>query len=187
MNIQKLSRILHRDGGYFFTVLTMLYAISGVAVNHVGDWNPNYSIETVTVEIDAVKAGDIDGMEQAVMTGLGLSPSEVEGRHKSGPKEFKLFLPNGGEAVIDPATGKGTLKRVKARTVIFEANVLHLNHLKGVWTYVADFFSVSLFLLALTGLLILKGPQGFFGRGKWFFGAGALLPIGFIIYYHLTR
>ncbi len=35
---------VHRDVGYFFAGLTVLYAISGVAVNHIEDWNPNYSV-----------------------------------------------------------------------------------------------------------------------------------------------
>ncbi|MCB9249542.1 MAG: hypothetical protein H6613_13835 [Ignavibacteriales bacterium] len=45
MKIRKLIRKLHRDVGYIAFGLTIIYSISGIAVNHVSDWNPNYSIE----------------------------------------------------------------------------------------------------------------------------------------------
>ena len=42
--LRKWSRILHRDIGYFFIGTTLIYAISGIALNHMSDWNPNYSV-----------------------------------------------------------------------------------------------------------------------------------------------
>jgi len=50
----KLRRLIiatHRDIGYFFAGLTALYAISGVAVNHIDDWNPNYVIRREVVKV----------------------------------------------------------------------------------------------------------------------------------------
>jgi len=64
---------------------------------------------------------------------------------------------------------------------------LHLNHLKGVWTWVADAFAVLLIMLAATGLFILKGKNGLGGRGKWFVTAGLLLPAGFVVLYYMSR
>ncbi len=188
MNWQKLSRVLHRDAGYFLVVLVVLYCISGIAVNHVGDWNPNFSVESYTVETTPLPAGDLDAMEAEAVKQLGLDPDEVVGRHLRGPTELKIFLPEGSEATLDPRDG-GTarVRIVRKRALLFESNALHLNHLKGAWTYVADAFAICLLLMAVTGLLILKGPQGFWGRGKWFFGAGALLPVVFLIYDRLTR
>ena len=43
--LRKWSRILHRDIGFFFIGTTLIYAISGIALNHMADWNPNYSVE----------------------------------------------------------------------------------------------------------------------------------------------
>ncbi|NVB80363.1 MAG: hypothetical protein HOV81_18360, partial [Kofleriaceae bacterium] len=57
-----------------------------------------------------------------------------------------------------------------------------LNNLKGAWTYVADAFAVALIVLAITGMLRMKGDRGLLGRGKYFVGAGLLVPVGFIIY-----
>jgi uncharacterized protein len=66
--------------------------------------------------------------------------------------------------------------------VLFQVNALHLNQLKGLWTYVADAFAIALMVLATTGMTMMKGDQGLLGRGKWFVGAGLLIPIGFILY-----
>lgn len=120
------------------------------------------------------------------MERLKLDPAEVKGRHRPDPDTFRLFLPHGGEVKVSPATGEGALKRVKPRTGLFETNALHLNHIKGLWTAVADLFCVLLIGLAVTGLFILKGKEGFGGRGKWFVGAGALLPAAFIVFYWIS-
>jgi hypothetical protein len=65
--------------------------------------------------------------------------------------------------------------------VLRDANFLHLNHPKGWWTWVADPYAVLLFLLALTGMFVLKGRQGLGGRGKWLVGLGLLAPLGFLV------
>ena len=43
--LRKWSRILHRDIGYFFIGTTLIYGLSGIALNHMNDWNPNYKVE----------------------------------------------------------------------------------------------------------------------------------------------
>jgi len=43
--LRKWSRILHRDIGFFFIGTTILYGLSGIALNHMSDWNPNYTVE----------------------------------------------------------------------------------------------------------------------------------------------
>ena len=68
------------------------------------------------------------------------------------------------------------------RAVLFEVNTLHLNNLKGTWTYVADVFALALMFLAITGMTMMKGRHGLAQRGKWFVGAGLLIPVGFIVY-----
>ena len=51
MKWRKLIIATHRDVGYLLAGMTVIYAISGVAVNHVDDWNPNYVVRTETVEL----------------------------------------------------------------------------------------------------------------------------------------
>lgn len=186
MRLRKLIRVLHRDVGYFLAGLVILYSISGVAVNHIDAWNPSYSTESRQVDVGPL-TGSIDAMQEAVVAQLELDPEEVAGRHRPSATEFVLFLPDGGRAKVNPKTGKGSLVRRTQRPVLFQANVLHLNHLKGWWTWVADAIAVLLFGLAVTGLFMLPGKNGFGGRGKWFFTAGLLVPIGALWWYYATR
>jgi hypothetical protein len=46
INWRKWNRAIHRDLGYLCFGLTLIYTISGIAMNHIQDWNPNYKIES---------------------------------------------------------------------------------------------------------------------------------------------
>ena len=58
MKWRKWNNIIHRDLGYLCVGLTIIYAVSGVAVNHVQDWNPNYIIEKQEKQIKPISAVD---------------------------------------------------------------------------------------------------------------------------------
>lgn len=167
-------------------MLVALYAVSGIAVNHVDDWNPSYATTVESVGVGPLPSdGTPAAMEAEVVARLALDPAEVQGRHRSGADEFTVFLEHGGAAKLRISTGAGTVTRRAPRRGLFEANVLHLNHLKGAWTVVADVFSVLLLGLAVTGLFMLPGPKGLAGRGKWFVAAGALVPVAFLVHYYV--
>ena len=51
MKWRRWNNIIDRDLGYLCFGLTIIYAVSGLAVNHIHEWNPNYSIETVRSSI----------------------------------------------------------------------------------------------------------------------------------------
>lgn len=187
MKLRRLIRILHRDVGYLLAGMVITYAISGIAVNHVDAWNPSYATTIEEVAIGPLESGNLGALESEIVERLEIDPADVRGRHRPAPGQFVVFLPDGGKAEIHIATGQGTVKRVSPRTGLFEMNVLHLNHLKGIWTYVADAFSLLLIGLAVTGLFMLKGRAGLSGRGKWFVAAGVAVPVGFLILYHATR
>jgi len=69
----------------------------------------------------------------------------------------------------------------RERPVLREANYLHLNEPKGVWTWFADVYGVLLGTLAITGLFVLRGRTGLAGRGKWLVLAGLLPAIAFLL------
>jgi uncharacterized protein len=183
---RRVLRLLHRDIGYVLFGLTAIYAVSGLAVNHIRDWNPNYRVTRTDVAIGPVGVTDLDGMEAAIVARLGLPPGEVTGRHRPDPNTFVLFLPEGGEVRVDVRSGKGRMERFRPRPGLYESNVLHLNRLKGAWTYVADAFALLLLFLAVSGLFMLKGRTGLAGRGKWLVGIGLVLPLAFLVrfYWH---
>jgi hypothetical protein len=182
MSWRQRFRALHRDLGYAAAALTIAYALSGLAVNHIDDWNPNYVFRESAIDIGALPQGTYAEMQARVVQALALPAAEVRGHFMETETLFRVFLVEGQEVRVDVRTGKGTLKRVHTRPVLFEVNALHLNNLKGAWTWVADAFALSLLTLAVTGLLLHKGKLGLAGRGKWFVGAGLLVPVAFVVY-----
>jgi uncharacterized protein len=175
-------RALHRDLGYVAVSLTLAYGLSGLAVNHLDDWNPNYRFASSAVAIGTVPAGSLAEQQAYIVDKLGLASTSVRGHVQDSPSQFRVFLTGGAEVSIDPRTGRGEHKTLSRRPVLFQVNALHLNQLKGVWTYVADAFAVALMVLALTGVSLNKGDLGLLGRGKWFVAVGLLIPVGFILY-----
>jgi uncharacterized protein len=175
-------RVVHRDLGYCAVALTIAYALSGLAVNHIEDWNPSYTFSERTVDIGPVPAGGREQQAAFVVAALELDPREVRGNFAESATTLRVFLDEGQEAMVDTRTGQGTLKLLSRRPVLYEINALHLNNLKGAWTYVADVFAVALLVLAITGMTMMKGDRGLAGRGKYFVLAGLAVPVGFIIY-----
>jgi hypothetical protein len=177
-----LFRVVHRDLGYVCVALTIAYAVSGIAVNHIEDWNPNYSLEQRAVDLGPVPAGTYAEQAAHVVATLRLDPRVVRGHFFEDETTLRVYLDEGQEVYLDTATGRGTVKTLSRRAVLFELNTLHLNTLKGAWTYVADLFAVGLVVLALTGMFMMKGDRGLAGRGKYFVLAGLAVPVGFIVY-----
>ena len=182
MKWRRLLRVLHRDIGYTVAALTIAYAISGVAVNHMEDWNPNYTFEEVKVDVGTMPVGNFQEMQDHVVAELSLPAAQVKGHFMETETDFRVFLEDGQEVRIDVRDGTGVMKRITTRPFLFEVNSLHLNSIKGLWTWVADLFAICMLILAVTGLVFLRGKQGIAGRGKWFFTAGLAIPVGFILY-----
>jgi len=49
---RKWNRAIHRDLGYFFFFMSIIYGVSGIAINHLDDWNPNYRITRTEIILD---------------------------------------------------------------------------------------------------------------------------------------
>jgi uncharacterized protein len=180
-NWRRWFRAFHRDIGYVAVALVLAYSISGLAVNHIEDWNPNYRFDERAVDIGPL-SGTPAEMEALAVARLDLDRRRVRGHFLETETELRVFLDEGQEAKLDTRTGQGTLKRLSTRAVLFEVNALHLNNLKGLWTYVADLFAIALIVLAVTGMTMMKGDRGFWGRGKYFVGAGLIVPVVAVVY-----
>ena len=178
INTTKLRRwnlITHRDFGYFFTALILIYSISGIALNHVNDWDSNFLLTKQTLHLDKVyEVDDID--DQLVM----------KWSKEMGEEKFKLYdspTPDQVKIYYQDATlhvylteKEGVFEQVSRRPFFYQTNAIHLNSVKG-WKWFADIFAFFLILITITGLFIRKGKKGFRGRGKWFFFAGFIPPI----------
>jgi hypothetical protein len=175
---RRWNRALHRDTGYLAAGLTVLYAISGLAINHMADWNPNYRVVRVWHEVGPLPR-DLpeDQLTQMVLDRLKAAERP---RASFQPDEdtLEVFMQKGKYAV-DLPTGKVFYEAVQPRPVLFALNRLHINAPKRAWTYLADLYALGLLTLGITGLFILRGPNGLTGRGAWLTVAGCAVPLAY--------
>jgi uncharacterized protein len=182
MNWRKWNKILHRDFGYFFFFTTIIYALSGIAINHRDDWDPNYRIvaNEISVEIPSHKE-QITKTEVRDMLSILGSDLKYRSHYFPGKETLKVFIKD-GSVTIDLTNGDGIIEQTRRRPVFAPMNYLHYNPVKW-WTIFSDIYAGALVLLAVTGLFIIRGKKGITGRGAWITGIGILIPIIFLIVY----
>jgi uncharacterized protein len=175
-----VNRAVHRDAGYLVAGLTLLYAISGVAVNHRASWNPSWDLSPETRHFAPLPVTDRATMEAGIVAALGL-PGPPRSSFRRAPERIELYY-DGWSVEADVAAGTATVTRPRERPVLRDANYLHLNEPKGAWTWFADAYGVLLGTLAVTGVLVLRGRHGLGGRGKWLVLAGLAPAIAFLLW-----
>ncbi len=179
---RKWMRSLHRDLGYLFFGLAIAYSASGLALDHLRDWNPNYSIARRELQVAALPADQPFTKDDArkLIGSLG-----VEGAYQShySPVEgqLKIFF-QGGSLVIARATGQAVLETMKKRPLLNTFNRLHYNPGRW-WTWFADGFSLALLTMAVTGIFMLPGKQGITRRGGVLVLIGIIIPTFIVLHY----
>lgn len=185
MNIRRLTSDLHRDIGYFLSGLIVVYCVSGIALNHVNDWNPDFVIHKRTIVIN--KSYTKDEVTDERIAELPLwSASQSQSAHDfPTPNHVKIYYDN-ASLLVDLPGKTGTYEQVQRRPFIYQTNVLHRNSLKG-WKWASDVFGVLLIFITVSGWFMLKGKYGVIGRGKWFIVAGILPPVVALIIFDLLQ
>jgi len=180
---RRANRAVHRDAGYLVAGLTLLYALSGVAVNHRADWNPSWRIAPETRSFAPLPVTDRETMSAGLVAALGL-PGPPMASFRRAPERIELYY-EGWTVEADVTAGVATVTRPRERSLLRDANYLHLNEPKGAWTWLADAYAALLGTLAVTGLFVLRGRTGLGGRGKWLVVAGLLPALAFLLWRRL--
>lgn len=182
MKLRKLNRVLHRDLGYFFFGMTLIYAISGIALNHRHDWNPNYIItqkefqkETSVSPLEADEDYATDVLDY-------LDISAAYRTHLVSGDNLRIFVKDGSVS-LNLSTGKGSYEIIRKRPVFNQLNFLHYNTPRKLWTWFSDIYASGLIIIAITGLFIIKGKNGISGRGAWLASLGIIIPLIFLYLY----
>ena len=178
MKIRKLNRAVHRDLGYVFFAMSIIYGLSGISLNHIDDWNPNYIVERSTISSDLTQEL---GLEKENIMSFLTTIDEADNYKKyyfPTPGFLKIFIKN-GSIMVNTKTGQARVEKLRRRPVFHEFNYLHYNHAKRLFTWFADAFAVALILMAITGLFMVKGKNGITRRGAWLTLIGILLPLIF--------
>jgi hypothetical protein len=173
-----LVRAVHRDLGYTAVGLTFVYAVSGLAVNHVADWDPNFHNVTEQRELGAALPDDEAAASKVVTGALGIRehPREV---YREGDELELLF--DHRTLHVSVKSGHVVDEQQVPRFFVRAANYLHLNRGKKAWKVFADSYAAGLLLLATSGLFMLAGKKGIFGRGLFFVTAGVALPVVYLL------
>ena len=183
-NIRKWSRLIHRDLSFFFSGMVLIYAISGIVMNHRDTINPNFSITRKEYKI-AEKLPDKAGMNKEKVLTL-LEPLGESGNYTKYyfPKTdvMKVFLKGGSNLLVNVKTGEAVYESVTRRPLIGVMSRLHYNPGQW-WTYFADIFAIALIIITLSGIIMLKGNKGIIGRGGIEVIVGILIPILFLFFF----
>lgn len=172
-------RTIHRDFGYFGVGLTLVYALSGLAVNHIADWDPSFNQISETHRLPAPLPPDADASSKRVLTALHIAeaPREV---YAAGDDAVDIVFDR-RTLHVTPSTGIVVEEGQSPRWFLRAANWLHLNRGKKAWTYVADTYAAILLYLAISGLFMIPGRKGLVGRGALIALLGAAVPVGYVV------
>jgi len=190
----------HRDVGFFVVGLTVIYAISGIAVNHHHHWNYNERTTRTAravgqpadllfdlspsrrVQLRAAPTA-LDDSEAALLASavsqrLGY-PTPPRNSLWRGPTHLLMFYGPGDREVVEysPVTGVAEHIERRDRAILRDLNYLHLNEARGWWTWVADGYAILLLFLAVSGTLVVRGRKGLAGRGGLLLALGVAVPL----------
>lgn len=172
-------RAAHRDIGYLAVGFTLIYAVSGIAMNHIGDWDPNYTASERQLQIAPVPdtATDAEAAKLvALATGFTGTPTDV---FRAGD-EVRLEFSDGSKVTAIGSTA--TVQKYDPRFMIRVATWLHATRGKAVWKYIADIYALLLLYLSVSGLFMLKGRLGMRWRGAVLVAIGLAVPLGYIVF-----
>src|SRR5688500_660222 len=167
-------RAIHRDVGYLAVGFTIIYALSGIAMNHVDDWNYNYNASERSLTIAPVPDDATDEQAAALVAkaaGKSAAPKDV---FRAGD-EVRLEYADGTKVTAIGADV--TVQEVKSRFFFRAATWLHAAKGKQGWKYIADVYAVLLLYLAISGLFMIKGKLGLKWRGALLVTVGVAVPV----------
>jgi hypothetical protein len=170
-------RAIHRDVGYLAVGLTLIYAVSGLAINHIDDWDPNFTSYTREREIAPISA-DVPDDAAIAQARTALGVGTPRSTYRAGDEIHLEY--DDKKLVVYGDSGKVVEQGRKPRFLLRVANWLHYNRGKQAWTYVADAYAVLLLYLAVSGIFMIKGKKGLKWRGAALLALGISVPIVYV-------
>ncbi|MCG8375327.1 MAG: PepSY-associated TM helix domain-containing protein [Chlorobiales bacterium] len=182
-SFRKINNILHRDLGYFFAGLIIAYCLSGIALNHIDEWNPDFIVNKTSLDFgQSYEMGDIS---DRVIAEFSSRAGENSFRLYDFPSErqVKVYYKD-ATLLVNLQDGTGEYEKISRRPLFYQINVLHRNSIEW-WKWASDIFAGMLIVIAVTGMFMLRGNNGFSGRGKWLAATGLVPPLAAIIIQNL--
>jgi len=185
MKWRKWNRWLHRELGYLFFGMSIIYGLSGIALNHgvVRHCNPGIITQSqlFTYE-EPITRSSVD--KAVIKEILELTGEQDHYKQYYFPNDDQLMIYlRGGHIIVTLSTGEGEITRVRNRPVFKEVNYLHYNKPKKLWTWFSDLFAFAMILIAISGLFMVRGKKGIKGQGAVLAAIGVIIPLIFLTIY----
>lgn len=178
-SVRRWSRTLHRDMSYVFSGVLLVYAVSGFMLNHKNDFNANAKIEQHRYTIESLPEEVDDAYARSLLERWG-EEDNFTAVYDFDAESFKVFIRGGSSLLVNRNTGEAIYESVKKRPVIRAINRLHYNPNRW-WTWFSDIFLLSLVTIIFTGLIMVKGKHGLWGRGGIELIIGIAIPVMFML------
>ncbi len=177
---RKWNKAVHRDFGYLFFGMVIIYSLSGIAINHINDWNPNFVVTSEEFKIDPPESKPSKAELKSIIVPYG-EGGNYKSHYFPSDEFVKIFIKD-GTVYINLLSGNGLIEKTTRRPLFREMNYLHYNPIK-YWTWFSDIFAGALIILALSGVLIPRGGNGITARGVWMIILGIAIPAVYLIIY----
>ena len=176
----RLNRTLHRDIGYFCIGLTVVFAVSGLALNHVRDFNPNYEIVRTQLPLTVDLTQSDQKINDELLNAFAIQQS-VKATYWESKNTYKLFFEAGHTLTYHHDKHVAVFEAVESRPILPHLNRLHLNEAKASWVVFSDIYAVCLLYLALSALFMVRGKNGALSKKKiGIVLAGVAIPLIYI-------
>ena len=175
---RRYCRTVHSHLSFFFMGVILIYAVSGITMNHLKDFNPKYyiTVNNYTVKERFPPSHKFNKNEIIqLLKEVGEQDNYIKHFYPNN-STMKVFLKSGSSYILDTQTGNVAYEGIKKRPVFYQLSFLHYN--PGTWwTYFSDLSAVCLILICISGILMNKGKRGLFGIGGLELLAGILIPV----------
>jgi hypothetical protein len=163
--------------------MILIYSLSGIAINHLDDWNPSYIVKKWDVKTEEKIEKNSFNEDDAKTI---LEEIDIDNKFRKfyfpNDERLKIFF-KGGNVIFDLNTGTGRVETLSKRQIFHTVNWLHYNP-NFYWKWYSDIFAVALMILAISGMFILKGKNGLKWRGTILISIGILIPLVFLMIFY---
>ncbi|RBW56422.1 hypothetical protein DS884_13175 [Tenacibaculum sp. E3R01] len=173
------NRSLHRDFAYFYVGLIIAFSFSGIILNHREDWYPmNYTFESKDVQLNLPE--NLDLLTKEYIQEEVRNIDEKYDGHRVRKNTLRVYFKGNIILDVDTATGKGIIEYKRKVPLLGHTMYLHKST-NSFWIWYSDIFGVAMLLIAITGVLIPAGKNGFSKRGWKLAVLGMLFPVVFLV------
>ena len=137
----------------------------------------DYTYESSEVAIEL--PSDINSIsEEAIAEFSSDWDVEYDG-HRIRDNQLRVYYKDNVILDVDAETGKGLLEYKRKVPVIGHTMFLHKST-NSFWIWYSDVFGAAMLVIAITGILIPAGKNGFAKRGWKLALAGIIVPLAFL-------